>query len=96
MLDHLPIESGAFSVIDRGDVDFARRHRFTLYSSLFVTRAKRNFDDTCRVSRKIDWTTGLRSDQTILLAGVKSSRLHPAPYGVCRTTMPKPTDDLSS
>ncbi len=28
---------------------------------------------------QIDKTTGLRSDQTILLAGVMSSRLHPDP-----------------
>ena len=79
MLDHLPIEPGAFYVMDRGDVDFARLHRFTQHSAFFVTRAKRNLDDTRRVSRQIDKTTGLRSDQTILLAGVKSSRLHPAP-----------------
>ena len=79
VLDHLPIEPGAFYVMDRGYVDFARLHRFTQHSAFFVTRAKRNLDYTRRVSRKIDKTTGLRSDQTILLAGVKSSRLHPDP-----------------
>ena len=79
VLDHLPIEPGAFYVMDRGDVDFARRLRFTRHSAFFVTRAKRNLDDTRRTSRKVDKTTGLRSDQTITLAGVKSSRLHPDP-----------------
>ena len=79
VLDHLPIEPGAFYVMARGDVDFARRLRFTRHSSFFVTRAKRNLDYTRRTCRKIDKTTGLRSDQTILLAGVKSSRLHPDP-----------------
>ncbi len=79
VLDHLPIEPGAFSVMDRGYVDFARLFRFTRHSAFFVTRAKRNLDYTRRVSRKVDKSTGLRSDQTIMLAGVKSSRLHPDP-----------------
>ena len=79
VLDHLPIEPGAFYVMDRGYVDFARLYRFTRHSAFFVTRAKRNLDYARRVSRKIDKTTGLRSDQTIMLAGVKSSRLHPDP-----------------
>ncbi len=63
----------------RGDVDFARRHRFTKHSAFFVTRAKRNLDDTRRESRRVDKTTSLRSDQTIAQTGVKSSQLHPAP-----------------
>ncbi len=58
VLDHLPIEPGAFYVMDRGYVDFARLHRFTNHSAFFVTRAKRNLDYTRRVSRKIDKTTG--------------------------------------
>ena len=77
--DHLPIKPGAFYVMDRGYVDFARLLRFTRHSAFFVTGVKRNLDYTRRASRKIDQTTGLRSDQTILLAGVKSSRLHPDP-----------------
>jgi IS4 transposase len=79
VLDHLPIEPGAFYVMDRGYVDFARLFRFTRHSAFFVTRAKRNLDYTRRVSRKVDKSTGLRSDQTIMLAGVKSSRWHPDP-----------------
>ena len=79
VLDHLPIEPGAFYVMDRGYVDFARLLRFTKHSAFFVTRAKRNLDYTRRESRRVDKTTGLRSDQTIALAGVKSSQLHPDP-----------------
>jgi len=77
ILDHLPIEPGAFYVMDRAYVDFARLRRFTNLSAFFVTRAKSNLDYTRRVSRKVDKTTGLRSDQTIVLAGVKSSRIYP-------------------
>jgi hypothetical protein len=79
VLDHLPLEPGAFYVMDRGYVDFARLHRFPQHGAFFVTRSKRNLDFTRRVARKVDKTTGLRSDQTIVLAGPKSSRRYPAP-----------------
>ena len=79
VLDQLPIEPGAFYVMDRGYVDFARLYRFTQHSAFFVTRAKRNIDYTRRASRPVDKTTGLRRDQTIVLAGVKSSRFYPDP-----------------
>ena len=79
VLDYLPIEPGAFYVMDRGYVDFQRLHRFTTGSAFFVTRAKRNLDFTRRARRPVDKTTGLRSDQTIVLVGPKSSRLYPDP-----------------
>lgn len=79
VLDQLPIEPGAFYVMDRGYVDFQRLHRFTATAAFFVTRGKRNLDCTRRARRVVDKTTGLRSDQTIVLAGPKSSRLHPDP-----------------
>jgi hypothetical protein len=79
VLDHLPIEPGAFYVMDRGYVDFRRLHRFTMCSAFFVTRAKRGLDFTRRARRRVDKTTGLRSDQTIVLVGPKTSRLYPDP-----------------
>ena len=79
VLDHLPIEPGAFYVMDRGYVDFRRLYRFTTCSAFFVTRAKRGLDYTRRAGRRVDKTTGLRSDQTIVLAGPKTSRLYPDP-----------------
>ena len=45
--------------------------------AFFVTRAKTNLDFSRRVSRRVDKTTGLRSDQTIILNGLKSSKLYP-------------------
>ena len=77
VLDQLPIEPGAFYVMDRGYVDFARLHRFAACAAFFVTRGKRNLDCTRRARRAVDKSTGLRSDQTIVLAGPKSSRLYP-------------------
>jgi hypothetical protein len=79
VLDQLPIEAGAFYVMDRGYVDFQRLHRFTTGGAFFVTRGKRNLDFTRGSHRHIDTTTGLRSDQTIVLAGLKSARLYPVP-----------------
>jgi hypothetical protein len=77
VLDQMPIEPGSFYVMDRGYVDFARLYRFTTCAAFFVTRSKRTLDYTRHARRPIDKTTGLRSDQTIVLAGPKSSRLYP-------------------
>ncbi len=79
VLDQLPIEPSAFYVMDRGYVDFGRLYRFTKLAAFFVTRGKGNLDYTRRARRVIDKTTGLRSDQTIVLAGPKSSRSYPDP-----------------
>jgi hypothetical protein len=78
-LDLVPIEPGAFYVMDKGYVDFQRLYRFTQGSAFFVTRGKRNLDASRRERRAVDKSTGLRSDQTIVLAGPKSSRLYPDP-----------------
>ena len=43
------------------------------------TRAKQNTQFYRRLSRPIDPSTGLRSDQTILLTGPKTARLYPDP-----------------
>lgn len=79
VLDQLPVEPGAFYVMDRGYVDFKRLHRFTENAAYFVTRGKRNLDCSRRSRRPVDKTTGLRSDQTIVLTGPKTSRLYPEP-----------------
>ena len=78
-LDHLPIEPGAFYVLDRGYVDFQRLYRFETGKAFFVTRAKRNLDFRRQARRAVDKTTGLRSDSTIVLAGVSTSQLYPVP-----------------
>ena len=76
-LDHLPIEPGAYYVMDRGYVDFARLHRFERAKAFFVIRAKKNMDFAVHAYRRVDKTTGLRCDQTIALRGVKSSKTCP-------------------
>jgi transposase len=78
-LDHLPLEPGAFYVFDKGYTDFARLYRFTRQMAFFVTRAKSDLDYDRRGRRHVDKDTGLRSDQTIVLCGPKSSQRYPAP-----------------
>ena len=77
ILDELPIEPGAFYIMDKAYIDYARLYRLHQQAAFFLTRAKKNLDAKRRESRIIDKTTGLRSDQTIVLAGVKSSQSYP-------------------
>jgi hypothetical protein len=79
VLDHLPIESGAFYMMDKGYIDFRRLYAFTRQMAFFVTRAKKNLVYYRRESRVVDKSTGLRSDQTIIIQGLKTSHLYPAP-----------------
>src|SRR3970040_620619 len=53
-LDHLPIEPGAYYVMDRGYVDYTRLHRFEQAKAFFVIRAKKNMDFTVCASRRVD------------------------------------------
>jgi len=41
-LDILPLEAGAFYVMDRGYLDFARLYMISQHSAFFVIRAKSN------------------------------------------------------
>jgi len=79
VLDQLIPEAGAFYVMDRGFLDFARLYRFHQAGSFFVIRAKSNTKVKRRYSHHVDRTTGLICDQTIVLSGVFSSRDFAAP-----------------
>jgi hypothetical protein len=79
LLDRLLLEPGAFYLLDRGYGDFARLFTFTEACAFFVTRARRNTQFYRRCSHPVDASTGVRSDQTILLTGPKSARLYPNP-----------------
>jgi Transposase DDE domain. len=76
-LDELVLEPGAFYVMDRGYLDFARLYRFALAGAFFVTRAKSNFDFRWRTSREVDRASGVHSDQTVSLAGKQSALDYP-------------------
>lgn len=77
ILDQLPLQAGAYYMLDRGFIDFARLHRFTRELAYFVTRAKANMDYQVRESRPVDLATGLRADQSIRLCGVNTRDLYP-------------------
>jgi hypothetical protein len=77
ILDIIVPESGAFYVMDRGYVDFARLHSLHLSNAFFVTRAKTNMDFKRIYSHPVDRTTGIICDQTIALTGYYSSKDYP-------------------
>ena len=77
VLDDIPIEAGAFYVIDRGYLDFQRLYRLTLSAAFFVIRTKENVLLQRRYSRPVDKATGLRSDQTVILTTVGSATAYP-------------------
>jgi len=77
VLDEIVLEPGAFYVMDRGYVDFARLYRFVLSGAFFVTRAKAGLKINRLESRPVDKTTGVRSDQIVWLALDKSIEHYP-------------------
>src|SRR4029453_5588547 len=76
-LDHIVLEPGAFYVMDRGYLDFARLHRWTLAGAFFVIRARKDFRFRRLISHKVDKTTGVQCDQTILLKWFYSVKGYP-------------------
>ena len=79
VLDHLPVQAGAFYIMDRGYIHFKRLYALAQAAAFFVVRARANMQFRRRYSHPIDKTTGLRSDQTIVFTGVHSSDDYPAP-----------------
>jgi hypothetical protein len=79
IFDHLFPEPGAFYVMDRGYLDFARLYRFHEAGSFFVTRAKSNLKAQRRYSHPVDRSTGLICDQTVTLTVFYSRQGFEAP-----------------
>ncbi|MFC1643515.1 IS4 family transposase [Chlamydiota bacterium] len=77
ILDELLPEAGSFYILDRGYLDFSRL--FTLHQSLafFIVRNKAKIKHQRLYSHSVDRSTGLRSDQTILLKTVQSAQDYP-------------------
>ncbi len=77
ILDEFLPEPGAFYVMDRACVDFERLFVFTLCSSFFVVRTKKNILLQRRYSHPVDKSTGVRSDQTVILTAIESAKAYP-------------------
>lgn len=76
-LDLLPIEPGAFYILDRGYLDFARLYALAQQLAFFITRTKSNTNYRRLYSRPVDKNTGLRCDQTVILTGFYAHRDYP-------------------
>ncbi|MGH7393967.1 MAG: IS4 family transposase, partial [Candidatus Rokuibacteriota bacterium] len=77
VLDEIDFEAGAFYVVDRGYLDFERLYWITLSAAFFVVRTKQNVVLQRRYSRPVDRSTGVRSDQTVVLATFESAKVYP-------------------
>jgi hypothetical protein len=77
VLDMLPIEAGAFYVMDRGYLDFSRLFALHQAGAFFVTRAKRGMDARRVYSMPTDRNTGIICDQRIALDGFYVSQDYP-------------------
>jgi hypothetical protein len=77
VLDEILPEAGAFYVMDRAYIDFERLYWFTLCSAFFVTRTKENVLLQRRYSHPVDKSTGVLSDQTVILTAIKSAKAYP-------------------
>jgi len=79
ILDEILPEAGAFYVMDRGYIDFERLYVFSLCAAFFVVRTKENVLLQRRYSHPVDQSTGVRSDQTVILTAIDSAKAYPDP-----------------
>jgi hypothetical protein len=77
VLDLLIPEPGAFYVMDRGYIDYARLYVLHQAAAFFVTRAKSNLDARRVYSAPTDRSAGVICDQTIVLNGFYASKDYP-------------------
>jgi hypothetical protein len=77
ILDQLRFEAGAFYVMDRAYLDFARLHKLHRAAAFFVTRARKRFDFQWRYSQPVDRTTGVICDQVVNLTNPVPRRGYP-------------------
>lgn len=76
-LDIIPVEPGAFYIMDRGYLDFARLYTLSQASAFFVTRGKSNLRCRRVYSHPVDRATGLICDQTVMFTGFYQVRDYP-------------------
>ena len=77
VLDLLVPEVGAFYIMDRGYLDFARLYSLCRCAAFFVIRGKSNLQCRRLYSHPVDKSTGLKCDQTVVLTGFYTSKNYP-------------------
>jgi IS4 transposase len=77
-LDTLPIEAGAFYLMDRGYLDFTRLYAMHTAGAFFVTRTKSNTQFKRRYSRRVDKdATNVVFDQIGILPLYQAAKAYP-------------------
>lgn len=76
-LDIIPIEPGAFYIMDRGYLDFARLYTLSQAAAFFLIRGKSNLKCRRVYSHPVDRSTGIVCDQTVMLTGFYTARDYP-------------------
>ena len=77
VLDHLIPEPGAIYVMDRAYLDFQRLYQMHQSLAIFVTRSKTNTGLRRIYSHKVDKSTGVRYDQTVVPTGFYTKKDYP-------------------
>ena len=77
VLDILPVEAGAFYVMDRGYLDFTRLYNMHQAGAFFVTRTKRGMDARRVYSAPTQRDTGVICDQSIAMNGFCIAKDYP-------------------
>ncbi len=77
VLDILQLEAGAFYVMDRGYLDFARLYAMHQTGAFFVTRAKHGMDARRVYSSPTQRDSGVICDQRVILNGFYSAKAYP-------------------
>lgn len=88
-LDQLCFLPGAFYVMDRGYIDFARLARIHQSGAFFVTRPKRGMSFRVIQRLAVDRSTGVTHDRLVRLRGQRSKQLGRWPMRLIRYVDPK-------
>jgi len=94
ILDQVPLEPGAYYVMDRAYLDFGRLMKLQTAGARFVVRNKRHVRFRVMRSGKVDKAAGLRCDQTIRLISKDSKYRYRSPLRRIRFRDPQENRSL--
>jgi hypothetical protein len=77
VLDFMPLEAGAFYVMDRGYLDFSRLYKLHQAGAFFISRAKCGMNARRVYSSQTDRTSDVVCDHKIALKGLQASKHYP-------------------
>ena len=79
VLDYLVLAPGAYYVMDRSYLDFARLYQLHQARAYIISRVKKNLAFKRRYSHEVDKRTGVQCDQTVVLETYYSFQGYPEP-----------------